>query len=65
MAAADLKKGDRVKDTWWPNNLGRVTKVRKTRILVKFDSEHDAPASTEGNPVVYDFPHANAFLRKA
>lgn len=60
-----LKVGDRVKDTWWPNNHGRVLKVRKTRIVVKFDSEYDAPAMNHGNPLVYDFPHANAFLRKA
>ena len=65
MDLAKLNVGDRVKDSWWPNNPGRVVKVRKTRIVVRFDYEHEAPADYYGNPLVYDLPHAHAFLQKA
>lgn len=65
MTAPALKVGDRVRDTWWPNNPGRVVKVRKTRIVVKFDDDYESPANHSGNPLVYDFQHANAFLRRA
>lgn len=65
MATPALKVGDRVKDTWWPYNPGRVVRVGKTRIRIKFECDTESPARSAGNPVSYDIPHARAFLRKA
>lgn len=64
--ALDLRSGDRVRDTWWPDNVGRVLEVLKTRVVVRFTNEDSAPAMHGGgNPVSYDYQHARAFLRRA
>lgn len=62
--ALSIKSGDRVKDIWWPDNIGRVLKVLKTRVIVKFTDDDNSPAVHSGNPVSYDYPHARAFLRR-
>ncbi len=50
-----LRKDDKVYDRWWPERLGKVIQIRKTRLRVQWSG---------GDVWSYDLPHLGFLVKE-